>query len=259
MPLLDIRRAALIAAVAGALVILTPAWTGARMILGIDSLRPWFIPLFLLEFCVSAFMPLFYFALYRNEGLPEFPKRLPMLSLLAAIIFSGFTVAELPRWFESFGPDWATIRTLDWKPGAATMLDAVREPATIRELTSFLGVLSNFACVGLLVAFFRQDPKESSRGISVSSFLFLMTKIAVIIGGLIVAGCLIRFLFMPYLYIQLRDLATQNGVTPPRLANLILDAVRTLLIQACLFTAPYVVYRSRARHTEARESVVSTP
>lgn len=259
MPLLDIRRTALVTGVAAVLGSLMPVWTGMRMILGIDSLRSWFIPFLLLELCVSALMPLFYFALYHNEVLPEFPKRLRILSLLVAIIFSGITVAELPRWFGSFGSYWATIRMLDWRPGAATLLDVVREPGTYRQLASLMAVLWNFAYVGLLVAFFRQDPKESSRGIPISSFLSLMTKIAFIAGALVVAGCLIRLLFMPYIYVQLRDLAIQNGVTPPRLATLILDAVRTLLLQSCLFSAPYVVYRSCLRRARPVEPVILSP
>ena len=60
----------------------------------------------LLAVCFTAILPVFYFALYRNEGLPDFPKSLRVLSLIAAIVLGIIMVAGLPRWIESIGSYW---------------------------------------------------------------------------------------------------------------------------------------------------------
>ena len=48
----------------------------------------------------------------------------------------------------------------------------------------------------------------------------------------------LRVIAMPYVFFQLRTYAFQIGRTPPRLGVMIAEAIRTLLIQACLSTAP---------------------
>src|SRR5579862_1599883 len=106
----------------------------------IESIPHWIVvPLIVLIFCFTAIMPAFYFALYRNEGLPDFPKTLRLLSLAAAIVLAIITAAELPRWIESIGSYWADISVFDWSAGAATISMAVHEPATRTQVASLLG------------------------------------------------------------------------------------------------------------------------
>jgi len=256
--LADIRKAALIACVAMVLGVLIPAWDGARTMLAIESMRQWSVPVIVLTWCFTAIMPVFYFALYRNKGLPDFPKSLRLLSLTAAIVLGAITVAGLPQWIESIGSYWADIKVFDWSAGAVTVLDAAQEPGTSKQAAALLGTFSDLAYIGLLIAFFRHERKESPENNSVSKLLSVATKIAVIAGGLVVAGCLVRLPVMPYVYVELRDHAMEVGLKPPRLGTIMVDAVRTLLIQACFYTAPYVVYRSRARRPEAPEHAMST-
>jgi hypothetical protein len=45
----------------------------------------------------AAITPIFLFALYRNEGTLRFPKRLRLLSLTAALVFSTVVAVELPE------------------------------------------------------------------------------------------------------------------------------------------------------------------
>ena len=66
-----------------------------------------------------------------------------------------------------------------------------------------------------------------------------------IMWGLWLAFLLIRVLFVPYTYGLLKDTALQNGVTAPTFAALLEEAVRTLLNQASLFAAPYIIFKSR--------------
>jgi hypothetical protein len=248
--LTDIRKAALIACVAMVLGVLIPAWDGARTMLAIESIGSWSIPLILLTYCVTAIMPVFFFALYRNEGLLDFPKSLRVLSLAAAIVLGVITVAGLPQWIETLRSYWADIRTLDWTAGAEAVSIVAGEPGTYTQVATLLGGFSNLAYIMLLIALFKQAGKETDGDIPNSRMLAIMTKIAVIAWGLIVAGCVVRLLFLPFVNSQIRDLAIQVGRTPPRLGTMMVDAVRTLLSQACLFTAPHVVYRSRLRRTE---------
>lgn len=258
--LTDIRNAALIASVAAILGVLIPVWDGARSMLAIESIPHWIVlPLIVLILCFTAIMPVFYFALYRNEGLPNFSTSLRILSLTGAIVLGAITAAGFPQWIESLESYWADISVFDWSAGAATVSMAAHEPGTRTQVTSLLGEFSNLAYIMLLIAFFKHASKETDRDITNSRMLVIMTKIAVIAGGLVVAGCVIRLPFMPLVYSQIRDLAIQVGRTPPRLATLMVDAVRTLLVQACLFTAPYVVYRSSLRGAVAVEPAISKP
>ncbi len=257
--LTDIRKAALIASVTATLSVLMPAWYAVRTVLLIESNHSWTILLIPLIWCFTAILPVFYLALYRNEDLPEFPKSLRVLSLAAAIVLGVETVAGLPRWIGSLGSYWTAIRMLDWRPGAVTILDAVREPGTSVQLGALLNMLSTLAYIGLLIAFSREERTASSEDIPVSRLLAVTTKIAVIGWGLFVAGSLVRLMFMPYVYHEIRDLAIQIGRTPPGAGNLIMDAVRTLLVQACLFTAPYVVYRSLLRRPAPAEHATAPP
>ena len=256
--LTDIRKAALIACIAAVLGRLIPEWSAAKSMYAIETMRQWSVPLIVLGFCVDAILPAFYFALYRNEGLPDFPKRLRVLSLVAAIVFGAITVAGLPQWIESVESYWADIKVFDWSAGAATVSMAAREPGTRTQVTSLLAEFSNLAYIGLLVAFFRQERTASSGEIPISKLLAVTAKIAVIAWGLVVAGSLVRIPIMPFNYFEFRDLAIQVGRTPPRLGSMMAEAVRMLLVQACLFTAPYVVYRSRVRPALAVEPAIST-
>jgi hypothetical protein len=255
----DIRKAALIASVAVVLGGLIPELNAAKLMFAIDSMRRWSIPLIGLGYCFDAILPVFCFALFRNEGLPDFPKSLRLVSLAAAIVFAIITAAELPRWIESIGSYWADISVFDWSAGAATLSMAAREPGTSNQVAALLGTFSNLAYIGLLIAFFRHAGKQSRGDLAVSRLLAIMTKVAVIAWGLVVAGSLVRLPFMPYGYVELREAATQLGRTPPRLATMMVDAVRLLVVQACYFTALFVVYRSRLRRTQAAEPAISTP
>jgi hypothetical protein len=253
----DIRETALIACVAAVLGVLMPSWNAAQTMFAIESIRPWSAPLIVLMCCFTAIMPTFYFALYRNQGTLHFSKRMRLLSLTAAIILGIITAAELPRWIESFGSYWADIRLLDWNPGAEAVSIVAGEPGTYTQVAALLGEFSILAYIMLLIAFFRHAGK-SDGDIPNSRMLAIMTKIALIAGGLVVAGCVVRLLFLPFVNSQIRDFAIQVGRMPPRLLTMMADTVRTLLVQACFFTAPYVVYRSRVRRVEAAERAIST-
>ena len=199
---------------------------------------------------LTAIMPVFYFALYRNEGPLGFPKQLRLLSLAAALTLSVIVAAELPAWIGSLGPYWTAMRALDWTRGAISIVAAAQHPWTISHVSTLLGEFSNLACILLLIAFSRQITDESLPEIPVSRLLGLVAKVTVIAWGLWLAFNLIRVVLTPYTYVQAWNYALQIGRTPPQLADLMAEPIRMLLQQACLFTAPYVVYKSRRDGTK---------
>jgi hypothetical protein len=78
-----------------------------------------------------------------------------------------------------------------------------------------------------------------------SRFLGRVTKVAVVVYGIIVAILVIRVLLTPHTYSYLKSIAMENGRTMPPFSSLVEEAIRTLAAQACLFVAPYIVFRSQ--------------
>jgi hypothetical protein len=174
-----------------------PMWTATRAMLAIQSQHPalqW--TAIVVAYIFSAILPLFYFALSRNAGALRLSKRRRLASLAGALAGLIVMAAGLPQWLESSRPHLTTIKML-------------------------LSDLATFACVALLIAFFRQTPDAHA---PTSGFVSVIAGVAIIAGGLWLAFNLLALIVTP-----------GTGV------------IRTLLEQACLFTAPCVVYRTGLR------------
>lgn len=63
----------------------------------------------------------------------------------------------------------------------------------------------------------------------------------------------------PYSFVTLRNLALQIGRRPPTFGDLLAEQIRTVLVQACLFAAPYIVYRSLREQAERPVEAQSGP
>jgi hypothetical protein len=84
----DIRKIALIAFIAALLGLLIPVWRMTQQVAAVQ-LPVWArAPVILFGYLFSAIMPVFYFALYRNEGTLRFPKHLRQLSWITAMVFA---------------------------------------------------------------------------------------------------------------------------------------------------------------------------
>ena len=101
--------------------------------------------------------------------------------------------------------------------------------------------------------------KPLDSDVPVSRLLRVMTTVAVISWGLWVAFLVVRVIAMPFAFVQTRNYALQIGRTPPVLWDMMAEAIRTLLIQTCLFAAPYIVYKSLRGWTENPINVQSGP
>jgi hypothetical protein len=246
-PLTDIRKAALITCIASVFGLLIPMWNATRTIIEVESTRAvsnwWVAPMSALVVPLAAVMPMFYFTLYRNEGTLRFPRRLRLVSLTAALVFSMVVAAELLEWIESQGPYWTAMKALDWSSGGASAVAALGDLGKIRRVSTLLDGLADISVILVLVAIFRQAPsEESSTDVPVSRLLSVVTKVAIVMWGIWVAFSFLRVAITPYTYSQLRNFDLQ-GRTLPSLAQMMADAIRTFLGQACLFTTPYIVHK----------------
>jgi hypothetical protein len=176
-----------------------------------------------------------------QRGDSALPERLRWLSRAAALTFVVISAAGLLRWIGSQEPYWTAVKTIDWSRGGSNVLAAFGELSKIRGVSTLLTELGNFAVILVLIVFSRQFPNDES---SVSGLLKFAAKVATIVGGIWLAFLLLRIVWTPYSYSQLRSFDFQFGRTPPPFAEMLMEAIGTFLSQACLFTAPYVVYKS---------------
>jgi len=244
-----IRRIALITCIATASGALLPMWKFAQTVFGAQSMHtPWkwlSIPVLALASLLSAMMPVFYFALYRNEGTLRFPKRYRMLALAAAIVVGIMTAAELPEWIGSSGAYWRAMMALDWRSGGITVFTFLRAPWTIRQVSTLLGEFSNLAFILLLIAFYRQASADSSAEAQYSRLLSVVARVVFIAWGIWLAFCVVRVVLTPLSYSQIRNYGLELGRRPPTFGHFVAEPLHMLLSQACLYTAPYIVYKSR--------------
>jgi hypothetical protein len=216
------------------------------------------IPVSLLTFLFTATLPAFYFALFRNVGTLRFPKRLRLLALTGALTSGVIVVAGFPDWIRPLG-DYLAASRFDWSVGASNILTFARDPRTIAQLSTLLGELSNIAYILMLIAVFRWAGDPGEADVPISRLLRVMTKVVVISWGVVVTFCLIRLIGMPFIFIQLRDVALKMGRKPPLLGNMMAEATRTLMSQACLLAVPYIIYRSQWDQVEPLIEAQSGP
>ena len=243
----DLRSIALIACVAGVLSLPVPMWNALQTIAVATQPKNGFwkaagILAVVLMTLFTAIIPVFYFALYRDEAILYFPKRLRLLALIAAFTFAVIVLTTLPAWVKSLAAYFAALSALDWRIGATNVLVFVRDPRTIGQLSTLLGEVSNIACILMLIAIFRCANEPIEADVPVSGLLRVMARVAVVAWRLVFVVMLVRLAALPYVLFRLRNYALQVGRTPPTFGDIL--AIRESLLWPCLFAAPYIVYRS---------------
>ena len=232
---IDVRKAALIAFVTTAVSFLLPLWDYGQQFIASASSDPkwWYLPLGALGFLILATLPVFYFALYRNQGGLQFASRLRSLALLSAFALAASTA----------------ISTLGWlnvmlHRDAGSVLSPQTSAWTMSDTSSILGLIGNAACILLMFTMYGHASDEPDTGVPVSRFLSVICRVTVPAWGVWVGFNLVRLLHTPYTYSQVQDFAAQIGKTPPPFSALFADATRDLFSQAGLFAAPYIVWRA---------------
>jgi hypothetical protein len=242
---MDLRRAALIACIATVLSLLMPVWNAAQPIREVGSIDQqwWVAPVAALTVLFSAILPVFYFALYRNEGTLRFSRRLRLLAIAAALVLGLNLAIDLPPWIGSLG-----------RAGTGSVLIPERGNWTLGDMSVVFGILSTAAIIFMMIAIYRYVDEEPDVFVPASTFLRVATRVAVIALGIWVAFHLCRLVLTPYSYAELRRLAFQVGRTPPPFRNVVAEAARTFLAQASLFIGPYVVWRAAAPPSDRKDA-----
>lgn len=226
----DLRKIALLACVTYVVSLIAPLWNSTRSIIASTSpLSGWrVVPLALSVSLITALLPIFYFALYRDEGSLHISAPLRLLARAAAFVIGILLAFQLVEWIKS--------------PGAF--------------LARSLVALATIANILLLAALFRHPGDASEEARPISTLLYVVTKVTVIVWSAWVAFHLLRVLLLPYTYSQLRDYALSIGREGPPLTGMIEEAVQAFLGQASLLTAPYVIYKSLLLETPQRTATL---
>jgi hypothetical protein len=140
----DVRKSALIAFVAAVLGLLIPLWRLTQQAAGLRS-PIWGAVLIVFGYVFSAIMPVFYFALFRDDGTLRIPKHLRWLVLTTTVVFGLFSAWDLSGRIEPFRYYWKAMATVDWGSKSTVVLGFVRDPRTINQVESLLGECSNLA------------------------------------------------------------------------------------------------------------------
>jgi hypothetical protein len=182
----------------------------------------WVIPALVLVYLFTAILPIFYFALYRNTAALCVPKGPRLFGLAAAVVFAIMMAAALPD--------------------------------SIPNVPTLLGELSNLGYLLLLLALVRRRGDETPHDGSVSRALRLASKVASIAYGLWGGFCLATLAVAPFAYVQLENWGRQAGaLRTPGVVAMVMKQTCLALNQACLFAAPYIVYRSHAPASQRRK------
>jgi hypothetical protein len=190
----------------------------------------------------AGIFPAFYFALYRNQAVLYFPKRLRLLALIAAVIFAGIVLTTLRAYVRSLTDYMNLLSAFDWSIGGSSVFAIVRDPRTIGQLSTLLNQISNIAAILTLVAIFRSANEPLEFDVPVYKLLRVVTKMAFVTWRVVFVVILVRLAALPFVYFQLRNYALQLGRTPPPFRDI--SAVPESLLWACLFAVPYIVHKS---------------
>lgn len=230
---MSIKRTALLAFVATLLSLVMPVWNAVQIMMKIGSdhlaVKLSTIPATLLIILLSAIMPLFYFAVYRDPDPLRFSRRFRPWIFAAALLSAWITFVAFAQSVRGFGL------------GGASSLTGMRSAWNMGQIVGFIGPISDLSYLLLLVAFFQHANDEFTEVQSSSALLFVSTKVAVIVWSVIVVIAVIRVLLTPYTFSQLRDYAAQMGRSP-RLWDLLQESIASLVSQGVLLVAPFIVY-----------------
>jgi hypothetical protein len=247
---MDIRRAALATFVASVLNLLISTWGAAHKMAALASMYPgWLIILGSIAVILfDAILPVFYFALHRDQGTLRLSRELRLVSLTAALMLGASAAIALPHWIASLG-----------QGGTKTLLMPEQRLWTMSGLSGALTILGNAVCMFLMITLYRwKGDQEEEKSIPSSKLLKVTTRLAVIGWGACMVLSIVRLVHSPYDYAALRDAASQNGRILPPYRDLLVDELLFLLVQAGLFAGPYVIWRASSRQKRISSMELST-
>jgi hypothetical protein len=230
-----------VACIASVLEVAIPMWNFTRRVLGLESSIGLLIAIagILVGYVFTAIVPLFYFALYRNEGDLPVSRNMRWISITAAAVIGILALTAIPGWITSSQGD--------------SVLDTTVRAWTISDTSTLLSFIADLAGILLLAALFRLAGDGSSEsGVAVSKQLRLLTKIAVIAGGIVAVGSVVGLAATPWVYSYIRDWSSKMGSSNARwtFSGLAVDRIRAALTVMSVYVAPFVIWQgSRTRVT----------
>lgn len=258
----NIRKAALLALIGTVLGVIVPLWNALQSTFQTWStppLQPWRVPAVVILFLFSAIQPLFCYALCRSRGPLDISKELRGVSLIAAIAFGLIIGATLFQFAESVNSYSTAMRTQRIFEGGGHAANPFADASLSGLALDFLRDLSNLGYLALLIALWREEENPGDFGTPISSFLRIVTRIAVVTAGVGVALFLLRIPGAVYAHFSLREQALQNGVNLPAFVPQIAKFSQDAVSEACLFVAPLVVYKSLPRKNQVKPSLHAPP
>lgn len=223
--LTDIRKVALLACVTSVASLITPGWNATRSMITTLAPLPWLLlPVLLALWAITALPPSLLLRVISDPGTIHVSTRLRLLARTAAFLSGIFLACQLAVW--------------------------IKAPSI--PISTLLGALATVANSLPLAAFARDPGDESSKEPldetpTVSTLLYVVTKVTVIVWGVVMAVAFLGLILAPLIHAQIQHTAFAAGMEAPPLAALVNDAAQAFLSQACLWVPPFIVYRSRVR------------
>jgi hypothetical protein len=235
----DLRTIAFLNFVVSVSGLVAPIWRATQSMAAMESTRPqskfWIIATMVLALLMTVVMPLFCFALFRNDGVLYFPRSIRPLAMTGVFSFVACVETTLPEVIRSL--------SLYWVQAHASGLSGVRSVSATAE--ALLGEFSNAVFILLLVAFYRQADDESLTDAEISRLLEITSKVALVAMGLWLGFNVIRLLLSPLGYSQLRDYAQRVGKPTPKFGRMVAEIIPALTSSLGFLMAPYIVYKSQ--------------
>ena len=219
---MNLKQAALLAAVGTGLSTLASSWRAAVSIPSITYFQPgwmwWIAPLIAASAVLDMLLPFFYFALFRSESQLSFPKWSRTLSLLVA----------------STGAAVLFVAALDF-------VHRRRSPTPVQ----YLNLSAELCCALLLFQVQRSAFVPDPTLIAGPRTFSFVTKAAGFWGGLCIAGYGLQVVAAPFVYAIVRHIAYQNVRRLPPFADILAQKLEMFVDVLSLWVLPWIVYTTQ--------------
>jgi hypothetical protein len=199
--LTEVRKLALLNCIFSFLSVLVPAQRLVATVNTITRDHPgWWVGEMLALVAITLFTALvltFFWALYRDRARIILPAHLRLIALGAAIVLLVIGFRTFGEWAFSIRDDWSFVTQREWRTGARSLRGWLENPVTVREFATSTGIAAAVSYVFFLIALFRQSDGSGRSEVPVSRLLAVVTKISVVVAGLIVAFFVISGFFTP--------------------------------------------------------------
>jgi hypothetical protein len=189
-----------------------------------------------------AIVPVFCFALYRNEGPVPISRRRRWVAWAAVAVIGLDWARAASAWIGSFRHK--------------SVLDTATRSWTTGDTSLALGLIGDLAMIVLLVVLARRAGDAPAESCAATSRLLRVTaRIAVITGAVVAVGGLIVVGATPWIYAVIRDRATETGVpiTQGMFLRLAWERTWSTLALVSNFAAPLMVWEGGRRRSAGED------